>query len=212
MLGANYSGSFYLGFEYQLEQEYFGDWSDIYSGLFANEFYGEWSDTWQWTTILNYSTDHSTDTLKRKHGHQHHDADTIVHDHRYYTREQNPVLPTGAGPRAIGFTMADVGTVTYDDSTFVDQPGEKYVLFYFERYAPNNRGQIYMTWNGKSTISASTRTIYLQIYNVASGLWETLQSNNTTPENTEFTLSGSKLTSLSDYYDANNKIVVRVYQ
>jgi hypothetical protein len=31
MLGANYFGSPYLGYEYQLEEEYFGDWSPTYS-------------------------------------------------------------------------------------------------------------------------------------------------------------------------------------
>lgn len=161
------------------------------------------------TNSLSHSTDTSTHTL----GQTAHSTDSIHRDYRYYTREQNPVLPTDANSRSIGFYKAEVVAVGQNDNAnYVDQSGVKYLLFYFEQYTGNNRDQFYVTWNGKSTIATSTRPVYLQIFNQSTQLWETLDMNNNTAPNTEFTLTGQKTVGMQNYYDANIKLTARVYQ
>lgn len=162
--------------------------------------------------VAGFTKFHTTDTLKHTSSSVSHTTDTILHDTRYYTRTSNPTLPTDSGPLATGFSMADYGTVSADDSTYVCQPGYKYLLFNFERYSPSNLYEIHITWNGKSSIWTQTRPVYLQIFNNVSGLWETLDMNNNTLENTDFTLTGNILSGMAPYYDANTKIVARVYQ
>jgi len=57
-----------------------------------------------------------------------------------------------------------------------------------------------------------TETIYLQVLNRNSGIWETLDSNNTALVNQEFTLTGKITSNISYYYNASFWVAFRVYQ
>jgi len=76
----------------------------------------------------------------------------------------------------------------------------------------NSTDVITGTWKGKSDYATSTYTAYLQIYNQNSGTWETLDSDNETGADTEFTLTGAQTTDVSNYYAASNWVSFRVYQ
>jgi len=72
--------------------------------------------------------------------------------------------------------------------------------------------QATITWKGKTSLDPAIKTVYLQIFNRISGLWETIDSDNSSPVNTDFTLTAIVSADLGDYFDANNWISCRVYQ
>ncbi|MCK5590878.1 MAG: hypothetical protein KAI72_02875, partial [Candidatus Pacebacteria bacterium] len=86
-------------------------------------------------------------------------------------------------------------------------------LFKLKNSNSSNDQQIDIDWSGQASISSTTiPTITLQLYNYTSSLWENLASSNTYASGTDFTLSGSKTTSLSNYYDADYFAIARVTQ
>jgi len=106
----------------------------------------------------------------------------------------------------------DVGT---DDDDFVDLEGNGvYQKFLFKAYNDNsnNTDNFVITWKGKTTLAPSDSSVYLQIYNRDTPSWETIDTESSANANTEFTLSGIKTTSLSDYYDEDYVVNCRVYQ
>lgn len=66
-------------------------------------------------------------------------------------------------------------------------------------------------WEGKSTLAPSDSTVYLQVYNQNTSLWETMDSNSTWKENVNFELS-KKILSTTNYKDGSNVISCRIYQ
>jgi hypothetical protein len=130
-----------------------------------------------------------------------------------YSRKANASLPSGDSNLTNIFTAAEYAEVLAEDSVFADQAAtDQYAIFQFKNRGNNSSDDINVSWTGKSSIAPSTSTVVLQIYNRTSGLWETLDSNNSASANTPFTLSGSKVSSLSSYYDGNNWVSCRVYQ
>jgi len=95
----------------------------------------------------------------------------------------------------------------------VDQTANsgQYATFLFKD-TNDSQEQFSRSWNGQSSLAPSDSTVYLQIYNRTSGLWENWASNDSAEADTDFTLEGSKTTGLSDYFNANFEIACRVYQ
>jgi hypothetical protein len=71
---------------------------------------------------------------------------------------------------------------------------------------------ITVTWEGQSTLAASSSTVYLQVFNYNSGSWETVDSDSTAAANTDFILTGYIDTNVSNYYDVGNVVAFRIYQ
>ena len=143
-----------------------------------------------------------------------HTADTLVLDsllqHSY---ESKSSLPTTEAQLANAFDLTRYEGVATDDNIFAGSAGDStYNITVFSKRNTNNTDEISLTWRGKTNILPSVATVYLQIYNHNSDLWETIDSDNTTAINTEFELTGGKTTSLSNYYDASNRITARIYQ
>lgn len=83
---------------------------------------------------------------------------------------------------------------------------------FFDNPDTDSNDVIITNWKGKTNLAPSQSTVYLQIYNRNSDSWETLDSDDTTGSDTEFSLSGTQSSNLSDYYDASNWVACRVYQ
>lgn len=160
----------------------------------------------------SFTKTHSTDTVKRSQSTKSHTTDSDMRTNIHFTKESNATLPTTANPAGTSFSRAEVVNATSDNAVYADVTGAQYLLNVYERWHTNSTDQISATWNGKSTIAASVNPVYLQIWNNTASSWETLASNNTSAADTEFTLTGSKTTNLSNYYQAGNKVVFRVYQ
>lgn len=164
------------------------------------------------TVTPSYTKTHTTDAMKKTLGTSTHTTDSDMRTTIHFTKESNASLPTTATPLSTAFTKAEVVNVSSDNATYTDLTGPQYLLYMYERWHTNSTDTITATWNGKSTKAPSSGTVYLQIWNKTSSAWETLDSNNSAAANTDFTLTGGKTTSLSDYYQTGNKVVFRVYQ
>ena len=103
--------------------------------------------------------------------------------------------------------------VATEDNIYVEQSANlEYSIFQFKNQHSNDTGRPIITWIGRSNLAPSSSTVYLQIYNRTTSLWETLTSNNSAGADTKFTLTATVSGTLSDYYDVSNWISYRVYQ
>jgi hypothetical protein len=132
-----------------------------------------------------------------------------------YTRENDDTLGTDNADLSVTFTAGDYTLVATDDDDYLDLAGSNdWSTFLFKQYNSNNNNtdSIVVTWKGKTTKACTENPTILQIYNLNSAEWETLDSDSTTAENTEFTLSGTQSTDLSYYYDEDYVVSLRVCQ
>lgn len=129
-----------------------------------------------------------------------------------YSREDLTALPAGVTDLLNIFSGGEYVQAQFVDGVRVAQPAIKtYACFLFkDRYTSDIPFTV--TWVGRSNKAATVFPIVLQIYNRNTTTWETLASNNTAAANTDVTLSGTKLSTIADYFDVNHEIVCRVYQ
>lgn len=131
-----------------------------------------------------------------------------------YTKERKASLPTDDANLANTYTSQEETDVGTSDDTRVDQDAETtgYIIHQYKNQHSNNSDSFSITWEGQTTIPPTSATVYLQVYNQNSTTWETLDSDNSTGEDTDFTLAGSITSSQSNYYATGNVVSVRVYQ
>ena len=130
-----------------------------------------------------------------------------------YTRERKVTLPSDDTDLATDYSSQDNDDVEVDNGVRVDIEGQSgYLLHQFKDMSNNDTNKISVSWNGQTSLAPNSSTVYLQIYNRTTTLWETLDSNSTEDALTDFTLQGGRALSLSDYYDGSNWISCRVYQ
>jgi len=122
-------------------------------------------------------------------------------------------LPTDDTNLETDFTCTDYADVATDNNVYVRQCAtDEYAIILFKQQADDSSGVIIVNWKGKSSKDTSDSTVFLQIYNRDTTAWETLDSDNATAINTEFTLSGTQSINLVDYYDVGNWVACRIYQ
>jgi len=68
-----------------------------------------------------------------------------------------------------------------------------------------------LEWEGQTDLAPSSSTVFLQIFNRNTPAWETVDSDNTTAADTDFTLEAN-IPDLTNYKNASNVISCRVYQ
>lgn len=68
-----------------------------------------------------------------------------------------------------------------------------------------------LEWEGKTDHPPVFSTVYLQIYNRNTPAWETVDSDNASPANADFTLSGN-IPDLTNYKDGSDVISCRIWQ
>ena len=132
--------------------------------------------------------------------------------YKYYTKYHAASLPSGTTLLTTKFVQANYDDVSSDNAARVSQGVNKYGMFLFK--VSSNVGSpagVGITWNGQSAIATTTKTVYLQFYNVSSTTWSTADSESLTGADTDFDLTGT-ITTPTDYTDANGWINVRVYQ
>jgi hypothetical protein len=130
-----------------------------------------------------------------------------------YTMGDYASLPSNDTDLENGFTEANYASVESDDGDRVPQTanGKEYALFQF-RDKFDEQQAISVTWNGRSSQAPSESTVFLQIYNRNSNLWENLDSESSVGADTDFDLAGSQSTDLSYYFNDANWVSCRVYQ
>jgi len=133
-----------------------------------------------------------------------------------YSREKELTLPTDDSDMDIPFLDTEYVDVSVDDDVYVQQCAistlDPYSIFVWKDEHNNNVDVIASTCILKTSRAPSVNTVYLQIYNRDTTTWETLDSNNITGADTEFTLNGLQSTNLDKYYDAGFWVIHRIYQ
>lgn len=131
-----------------------------------------------------------------------------------YTRENKATLPTNSDQLDRRYTSTERTTVSTSDDNRVKQEGSSnYLIHEFRKYNSSEAlDQISIEIELRVSNSPASSTVYLQIYNFNTTSWETLDSDSTSNANTDFSLTGSKTTNLSNYYDTDYTVLARVYQ
>lgn len=86
----------------------------------------------------------------------------------------------------------------------------QYAIHQFKDYV-GAAGTCSLEWEGQTNCAPSLSTVYLQIFNRNTPAWETVDTDNTSAEDTDFTLTAI-IPDLTNYKDTSNVIVCRVYQ
>ena len=129
-----------------------------------------------------------------------------------YSRADLPTLPANDNNLTNTFSAQEYLDVeNLDGRTSIQTSDGQYSVFLFKN-KNTDQESISTTWTGKSNLAPSSSTTYLQIYNRNSTTWETLDTDSTSSVDTNFTLTGTQTTNLSNYFDENYWISCRVYQ
>lgn len=128
-----------------------------------------------------------------------------------YSRGNESILPVNTDNLNTLYTEAEEIIVSTSDSIYIDQTGSNtYLLHQFKAFV-GNESFCTLYWKGKSELAPSTSLIALQIFNVTSNVWETIDSNNSGQADVDIELQDT-IVDLTNYKDANSVISCRVYQ
>jgi hypothetical protein len=128
-----------------------------------------------------------------------------------YTRGNYAVLPTADANLETTYTDAEVVNVATSDNVRISQlAAGEYAIHQFKNFV-GSQTSVSLTWEGQTDFSPSSSTVFLQIYNRNTTAWETIDSDNTTGTNTDFTLT-AVISDLTNYKDADFVIACRIYQ
>lgn len=120
-------------------------------------------------------------------------------------------MPNNPNDLEIIYTEQEEADVATRNDVRVGQTGSlQYMIHQFKSFVGSEtRGTIEVEL--QSDLAPKYSAVYLQIYNRNSGAWETLTSNNTADDGIDLELHGV-VADLTNYKDAQNVIVCRVYQ
>jgi hypothetical protein len=85
----------------------------------------------------------------------------------------------------------------------------EYAIHQFKNYIATNACSV--QWEGQTDLAPTLSTVYLQIFNRDTSLWETIDSDAISAADTDFVLNAD-LADLTDYKDASDTISCRAYQ
>lgn len=127
-----------------------------------------------------------------------------------YTRGDYSNLPVNDNDLETIYTAQDYIDVATIDNIRVGQTAtSEYAIHQFKDFA-STETRCTLEWYGQTDLAPSSSTVYLQIYNTSTG-WETVDSDNSTDADTNFTLTAS-IPDLTNYKNGSNVIACRVYQ
>ncbi len=106
-----------------------------------------------------------------------------------------------------GYTSIDADDGIYDAAT----TSSGYSVFVLARRHTNNRDNLYIEWNGQTTVDCSSKIVKLQIYDFENSIWNDLASSATCSADNDFSLTALIVTSTEDYY-SDYWSYIRVYQ
>lgn len=120
-------------------------------------------------------------------------------------------LPAGDSDLENIYTAQEVIDVSVDDDIYVDQSAtDQYAIHQYKDFS-NASNSCTVLWKGQTNCPPTLSPVALQIYNQTSGLWETLDSDNTSNINTDFILT-AVVSDLTNYKDGDSLVACRVYQ
>lgn len=120
-------------------------------------------------------------------------------------------LPADDTDLETAYDAQDVIDVATKNNVRVSQNAtDEYAIHQYKNFV-GGENTAFLEWEGQTNCGPSFSTVYLQIYNRDSPAWETVDSDNSSPVDTDFTLSGEIL-DLTNYKDGSQVISCRIYQ
>lgn len=128
-----------------------------------------------------------------------------------YSRGEEISLPTDDNDLDTIYTDQEENKVKYTDQTYVDQAGGgNYILHQFKNFiAPYSFCS--PSWQGKCDLAPNISTVYLQVYNYLTHLWETIDTDSSAHADVDFLLVG-KVSDTTNYKSPEGFLTGRVYQ
>lgn len=127
-----------------------------------------------------------------------------------YTTTSPP--PTTNTDLTNSMTTSQASDIQGDDGDYFIEFGSEYLMTEYKKKNTNNTDTPTFTWKGRTTESTVTSPMLFQIYNVNSSTWETLANVNKQPADTDFIVTVTQTTNISNYYDSGNVVSFRTYQ
>ena len=118
-------------------------------------------------------------------------------------------MPTNNADLETNYSAQDITDVSANDGTRVSQSATGEFAIHQYKDFTGNSGTI--TWEGQTNCEPSFSTVYLQIYNHNTSSWDTLDSDSTSPKDTDLTLTAN-VADFTNYKDTNKIMSCRVYQ
>lgn len=128
-----------------------------------------------------------------------------------YTRGNYASLPANDADLETDYSAQDLTDVATNNNVRVLQAATGEHAIHQFKDNVEDAGSATLTWEGQTNTAASLSTVYLQIYNRNTTEWATVDSDNTSSANTDFTLT-AQIADLTNYKDGNAMISCRVYQ
>lgn len=128
-----------------------------------------------------------------------------------YSRGDELILPAGNNDLEHLYSELDEEKVVREDLTRIGQTAQlQYMIHEFKNFV-GDKSKAELQWVGRSTLAPALSTVYLQIYNQSTDLWENIDSNNTAHADKEFELT-AVINRLANYKDDQEIITCRTYQ
>lgn len=128
-----------------------------------------------------------------------------------YTRGDYAALPTNDANLEVAYSAGEITDVSTSNNVRVAQSAtQQYMIHEFKNFVGSENNADF-TCEVRTTLEPSLSAVYLQIYNRNTASWETIDSDNSSPADTDFTLSAS-IPNLTNYKNASNVVACRVYQ
>lgn len=143
-------------------------------------------------------------------GMRYYEKDAVFVDTNY-SKGDSGSLPSNDTTLTV-FTQAENGYVVYADDIRTELEFSDYGEFLMKNKSSGDDIALTPYAEIQSTLAPSSSTVYLQVYNRDTELWETLDSEDSANADEDFVLSGDVSSSLTDYYDSNYWISFRIYQ
>ncbi len=129
-----------------------------------------------------------------------------------YTKGALSVLPTNFNDLPTPYSVAEVGLVENEDNGVVDQAGtQEYMMHQYKVKLPGDATSCGIEFAGESSLATTLSPAYLQLYNFLDQRWDTIDVNNTYPEDVTFELKKEKV-DFTKYRSAAADIYCRVWQ
>jgi hypothetical protein len=131
-----------------------------------------------------------------------------------YSKNKLTSLPTHKGNLLTVYGETDEEDVSTDNGVRVSiaSSGIFYLIHQYRIVNNTNKDSIKVKINLQSTLAPTVSSVYLQVWNVVTELWETLTYNNSSPAETDFDLEYTITSNVSNYYDSSYEVAFRVYQ
>ena len=119
-------------------------------------------------------------------------------------------LPANSADLETSYTTQNKTDVETNNGVRVEQTAtSQYAIHQFKDYCAGSSATF--TWEGQTNMPPVLSTVYLQIYNINTTTWVTIDSDNSSNEDTDFTLTAN-VADLTNYKDGNGMVTCRVYQ